>query len=306
MQELKKQQAMKIAIPLTLFLLLTQSCNLPLASQPALTPTPIFLLNEQNQELPSNSQTIEPSSFASITPQATITPTGIQQPSHTPTTPPGNLPPVNALTLSFKPGGTTAYDAGQITSQQKITYIVNASEGQTMIIGVSSTDHDVYLSIQGSQTGETILSSDLQKTDWTGTLPATQDYLITLSTKNQAVNYFLNLDIPANILFVQGSDSLTINGHLEVHEDLHPDLITHVSYLAYAVAGQTMTINIYSTNLNSLSLGIYGQSDGQPYKRYEVKGTSGILELPVTQGYYIKVYSTDGISTDFTLDITIK
>lgn len=306
MRKPKKRNTMKITIPLVLLLLFTQACNQSQDFQSGPTPTPIFLQPEQNQESQSAAQIIESTPSASFTPSLINTPTVTQQPSNTPKVTQLNLPLPAATAISFKPGGTTAYDSRQITSAQEINYVINASKDQTMIIGVSSSNNDVYLAIQGVQSGQTILSSSQQKTDWTGTLPATQEYLITLSTSNPAANYFLNLEIPANIFFAEGTDSMTINGYLDIHQDRYPDIITHVGYLAYAAAGQTMTVNITSPNIDSLSLGIYGQSDGQPYKRYEVKGTSGTLELPTTQGYYIKVYSTGGVSTDFTMEVSIK
>ncbi len=217
-----------------------------------------------------------------------------------------NQPPPNAEQIHFKKGGTSAYDQQTISVGQKPAYIVSAAKGQTMIVGVSSSSNDVFLDIQGIQNGQVLVSHSEARNDWSGILPDTQTYLITLSTANANTDYFLSVEIPANIQFEKGEDSISIDGYIDVHKELYPNLITRVSYLVYGSAGQTMTIDIISPNINNLSLGIYGQKDGQPYKRYEVKGTSGILKLPQTQGYYINVYSIDGVSTDFTLSIAIE
>ena len=299
MRKRQNLPALKTIISLALLLFLAQACTPPQNAQPDITPTPIFLQPEQSQE-------IEPTPFASITPSLSDAPTATQQPSTSPNSTPADLPPANPTTISFRPGGTTAYDSGEITSGHEISYIVNASEGQTMIIAVSSDNNDVYLAIQGVETGQTMLSPNQHKSDWTGTLPTTQGYLITLSTDNPAENYFVRFEIPADIHFIEGAYSIIIDGYIDVHKDRYPDLISHVGYLAYGTEGQIMTINITSPNIDSLSLGIYGQNDKQPYKHYQVKGTSGTFELPATQGYYINIYSIDGVSTEFTLEVGVK
>lgn len=229
-----------------------------------------------------------------------------QPPSNTPPPAAANQPPPNSEQIYFKNGGTSAYDHQIISAGQNPAYIVSVAEGQTMIVGVSSSNNDVYLDIQGLQYGQQLLSHSEAKSDWSGILPDTQTYLITLSTTNPSTGYFFGIEIPANVQFESGKNSITIDGYIDVHEALYPDLISRVSYLVYASASQTMMVNITSPHLDSLSLGIYGQADGQPYKRYEVKGTSGSLELPETQGYYIKVFSTGGVSTNFTMEITIQ
>jgi hypothetical protein len=61
-----------------------------------------------------------------------------------------------------------------------------------------------------------------------------------------------------------------------------------------------------SSNLDDLSMGIYGQQDGLAYVRFEVKNSGGELVLPSTQGYFLEVYAVNGKSTAFTLDVTIQ
>ena len=227
-----------------------------------------------------------------------------------------NRPPVKAFPVNLNPGGTSAFDRFQISSGQIRSYMVKAEAGQTLIAGVSSENNNVYLNIQGIEYGQQLLSVDAQQMDWSGVLPDTQGYMITLSTVDSgstgpgnpgaASTCFFSVEIPADIIFKPGEDSTRIDGYLGVHADYYPDQMTRVRYLAHGSAGQTMTINIDSPDIDSLSLGIYGQTDGQPYKRFEVRGASGSLELPLTQGYYIDVVSTGGVSTAYTLDVAIR
>lgn len=227
-----------------------------------------------------------------------------------------NRPPVKAYPVVFYPGGTSAFERFQISSGQIRSYMVKAEAGQTLITGVSSENNDVFLNIQGIEFGQQLLSIDARQTDWSGVLPDTQGYLISLSTadsniagageKNADTACFFSIEIPVNIVFKSGETSTKIDGYLGVHEDYYPDLMTRVRYLVRGSAGQTMTIRIGSPHIDSLSLGIYGQTDGQPYKRFEVRGVSGSFELPLTQGYYIDVVSTGGVSTAYTLDVAIQ
>jgi hypothetical protein len=132
------------------------------------------------------------------------------------------------------------------------------------------------------------------------------DYLISLTTQNPDTYYFLSVEIPANIHFQPGAYSATIDGFIDVDTFFHPDVMTRIRYLANAFAGQTMTIDLNSADLDDLSLGVVGQQDGQVYIRYQVKNSGGEVYSPISQGYYLDVYSTGGKSTAFSLEITIK
>ena len=278
------------------------SCSTPFISRSRSTnetrPEPILTLPTEatNETVPAPTQTANP-------PAATLPPTS------TPTTSPtsqAQQPPPNATPLTFKNGGTSAFDQRPIAQGGQQSYLVNASAGQTLIAGAASPDHDVYLAIQSVQTGQQFLSASEKQTDWSAVLPQSGDYLITLSSPNPDTNYFLSVEIPANIVFPPGHTETSVEGHIAVHTDLHPGLMTRVRYLVQGTAGQTMSIAVNSPAIDNLSMAVYGQSDGQPYKRFEVRGVSGTFELPLTQGYYIDVVSTGGVSTDFTLQISIK
>ena len=207
--------------------------------------------------------------------------------------------------IKFKPGGTVTYVQKAIKVQEQHTYSINALAGQTMILGVSSENNDVYIGVKNVQSGQQLVSNSSQLTSWTSMLPQTGTYLITITTTNPDTYYFLKVEIPATVRFEAGSYSTTVNGHIEIFEDT-PTMSAdnHVTYLVRASAGQTIDVKLYSPNIDALSLGVYGQDDGQPYQRYEVKNEGYHGVLPVTQGYYLKVFSFKK-STDFTLEITI-
>jgi hypothetical protein len=207
--------------------------------------------------------------------------------------------------IHFKPGGTFTYVQKPIGAGEQHTYKIRAMANQTMIVSVSSDQNDVFLGLTGIQGGQQLLSTSDHTPYWTGTLPQTQDYIISLTTNNPETEYFMTVEIPANIRFKPGTYSTVVDGHIEIL-DTYPSVMidNHVTYLIYASAGQTLDVQLSSPNLDALSMGVYGQTDGQPYLRYQVKNSGYHGVLPLTQGYYLKVFS-NGASTDFTLKITI-
>jgi hypothetical protein len=207
--------------------------------------------------------------------------------------------------IHFKPGGTFTCVQKSIRAGEQHTYQIQALANQTMIVSVSSDHNDVFVGIKGVQGGQQLLPSNAHKSYWSGTLPQTQDYALTLTTTNPDTQYFLKVEIPANIHFEPGTYSTVVDGRIEIL-DTHPSALidNHVTYLIYASAGQTLDVQLSSPHLDALSMGVYGQTDGQPYLRYQVKNSGYHGVLPLTQGYYLKVFS-NGASTDFTLTITI-
>jgi hypothetical protein len=208
--------------------------------------------------------------------------------------------------LKFKPGGTYTFAQNSIGAGDRHTYQLRAMTNQTMIVSVASNQNDVFVGINGVQGGQQLLSTTTGASYWTGTLPQTQDYALTLITNNPDTDYFLAVEIPANIRFDPGAYSAVVDGHIEVFDPTaFASVDNYITYLLYASAGQTMDVKLSSPNLEDLSLGVYGKEDGQPYQRWQVKNHGYYGEIPLTQGYYLKIFS-NGVATDFTLSITIE
>jgi len=208
--------------------------------------------------------------------------------------------------IHFKPGGTATYLQGSLKAGEQHRYKIQALANQTMIVSVSSDQNDVFVEISGLQGGQQLVSTSAHTPYWTGILPQTQDYVITLTTNNPGTPYFLQVEIPADVRFEPGTSSTVVAGHIEILDPTVQDSPDNfVTYLLYASAGQTLDVELSSPHLGALSLGVYGQTDGQPYRRWQVKNYGYYGVLPLTQGYYLKVFS-NGVSTDFALDITIN
>ena len=92
-------------------------------------------------------------------------------------------------------GGTSAVVNGDVDSGQTLYYVLQASATQTMNVKVWSPNADVYLGIFGAD-GQVLLNNASQDTLWSGTLPATQDYYLSLTAGDGTTSYSLSVEIP--------------------------------------------------------------------------------------------------------------
>jgi hypothetical protein len=257
------------------------------------------LATQTAQAMPPSPTSEPPSPTPTPTPTATNTPTPTEFPAtSTPSTPAGKI--------RFKTGATSAYVQKIIAAGDEHQFLVRALKDQIMILTVSSPDNDVYLDVKGGEDGQRLLRASSEATYWSGRLPSSQEYEISLTTGSPNTYYFLSIEIPSSIYFDTGAYSDTLDGTINVHENFHPGVLTRVRYRARAFAGQVMTVELYSPNLDDLSMAISGEQDGQVYLRHEVKNSGGEITLPSDQAYYLDVYAVNGNSTSFTLQVTIK
>lgn len=99
------------------------------------------------------------------------------------------------IRIEFAAGGSSATVNGRLASRGIIRYVVRALAGQTMQIDVNSPDGGVVLAIQGAD--GTILQSRSQgEMSWSGQLPKTQDYVVSVSSAGPAASYRLAVFIP--------------------------------------------------------------------------------------------------------------
>jgi hypothetical protein len=77
-------------------------------------------------------------------------------------------------------------------------YVLTANGGQTMVIDVWSPNKDVHVGVQGVSDKQVFLDVSSKVTTWSGVLPATQDYLITLVSAFGRTSYELDVTIPAS------------------------------------------------------------------------------------------------------------
>jgi uncharacterized protein YraI len=98
--------------------------------------------------------------------------------------------------IQFQPGSSSATLWSSLTPNGLDTYVLSALAGQTMTVEVSPSRGRVLLSISGAN-GEVLKSAGAGSPRWSGVLPLTQDYFITISAEGgSVVNYTLQVTIP--------------------------------------------------------------------------------------------------------------
>ncbi|HEX8653018.1 MAG TPA: hypothetical protein VF708_19535 [Pyrinomonadaceae bacterium] len=83
--------------------------------------------------------------------------------------------------IQFQRGQSTARLKGQIRKNEEIVYLLRANEGQTLSVRVtaSTPNHDVVFTLKGPNDTPLMPEGDMD-TEWSGQLPATGDYQISL------------------------------------------------------------------------------------------------------------------------------
>ncbi len=225
-------------------------------------------------------------SYPTVSEPATPYPT-LLMPSAVPTLPvvqPTAVLP-GATRISFLAGATTAIVTGPIQAGGTLNYVLEAMQGQPMIVNVSSLNNDVTLAIK-TQGGTTLLSSTSKQSTWQGSLPQTEDYYLSLRGGASTEDFTLNIVIPSRITFLPGADSAKISGKTVGGYD--------TSYVAFASKGQKMTLDLGNLSSNA-ALSVWGFADGQPYLNGNMtQQTHFVFTLPATQDYIIQVVPQGG------------
>ncbi len=183
-------------ILLVILALILAACKLPAAGAPPTattqeplvpTSTSVVLALPTSTSLPPTPVVVTDTPI----PPTVAPPTAVPPTSLPPTAAP--LPP--AIRIQFATGGTSAAVNGNLEAAQTLTYVLKASASQTMNVKVSSPNADVYLGVAGAD-GTVLLGSQSQDTTFSGTLPSTQDYYLSLTASGGATSYTLTVEIP--------------------------------------------------------------------------------------------------------------
>jgi hypothetical protein len=222
---------------------------------------------------------------------------------------PSNLPEANPQLVSpnttypqnsglirifFAPGTTSAVVGGGLSANTTVRYVLRALYGQLMDVNLSAPE-GVSLFITTSW-GWPLLPITGSSTSFRGYLPATGDYIITVTSSSDPVSYSFNVMIPQRISFELGATSASLEGHLNPYQG-------H-DYILRAQAGQLMEINITPDNPdNNLQLIIYGV-DGSVLRSGMGDGSTFRGELPFSEDYIVTVRAGDR-AVSFNMNVII-
>ncbi len=253
--------------------------------------------------VPNAVDTIVAATMRAITPPPTATPPATATSLVTPTFVIPTLPPVGstsvppaATRLNFLANATTGVVSGPIQPGQVQYFVLNASQGQPMIVMANSLNNDVTLSVR-TKGGTTMLNPASHQTSWQSMLPKTEDYYIGVYGGATTENYTLTVVIPSRIKFLPNAVSATLSGKTVAGYN--------VAYTVLALKGQTMTVYLSGAGADA-ALTVYGYTDGQPYLRAALEQTTFTKKLPATQDYIIEVVPLSGKVLNYTLDVIIK
>jgi len=214
---------------------------------------------------------------------------------------------IDSRYLVFEPGTTTAAVRGVLQAQAAKEYLVRALAGQLVIVELASPTGGATFTIRGVDDGQVLEGIDNATKWWRGSVPATQDYLITV-TAPAVTPYELAIAFdprqapttaetaPVRLVFAAGSSTTTTTAHVAAPE--------RQRYLVRGVAGQTLQIALTPTG-GSAIFAVQGITDGKPLKRLESTATTWSSTLPVTQDYLITVTPT-GAAVAYTLALAVE
>ncbi len=203
---------------LVILAIVISGCKLPASGSPPTVPTevPVATATTGVAAEPTNTALPPTQALATATPllptaspPTAMPPTPAPPTAVPPTATPPSLPP--ASRIQFPAGGTGASLQSVVDTGQTQYYVLKASATQTMSVKISSPNGDIYLGVFGAD-GTTLLNSASKQTTWSGTLPTTQDYYVSLTAGDGKESFTLSVDIPplsapptANITPVPGT-----------------------------------------------------------------------------------------------------
>lgn len=198
--------------------------------------------------------------------------------------------------MNFLGGTTTGIVSGSIARGQTLSYILQAGQGQPMLVQVVSPQKDVTLSIR-TEGGTSLLAHSARQSAWKGTLPQTEDYLVTLYGGATTDQFTLTIEIVSRISFATGAVSARMNGQTPRGYG--------VAYTVFAVKDQKVDVAVYGVGTKA-TLTVWGYADGRTYLKAAANRTSFTFTVPVTQDYILQLDPKGNVSLDYTIYVKIQ
>ena len=244
---------------------------------------------------PAAISTIVAATMRAITPQPPTAPRPTLTPDLTLAAPTSAFL-TTPLRINFLGGATTGIVSGPIAPGQMLSYVLQAGQGQPMLVQVVAPQKDVTLSIQ-TQGGTSLLSPSAKQSSWKGTLPQTEDYIVSLYGGAAAQQYTLIIEIVSRISFAKGTDSAKISAMAPAGYG--------VAYTVFALKDQKVDVELYGVGTNA-TLTIWGYADGQTYLKAAANRTSYTFTVPMTQDYILQIDPKGSQALDYTIYVKIE
>jgi len=99
-----------------------------------------------------------------------------------------------AKLVSFPAGSSTLTLSGSTPNGYVFSYALACQKNQVMTVTLTTSTGKAWLDVFGLATG-TLLGSSSKSVTWTGTLPATQDYIIEIIPNGKVVDFMLKVTV---------------------------------------------------------------------------------------------------------------
>ena len=240
-----------LALLLTLLVLPALACSLSGEASPTATAaaveTPTLAAATATLPAPVTTAPVSPAATATPPPTATEPPPTTTPPppaTATATTPAGAA----GKRIVFDPGATSAIVSGEVGAQESDRYVLRALADQLMSVQVSTPGSATMLLAVYGEDGTLLKRDAVGGPTWSGPLPTTQDYVITVRTAGEVEGAAYTLAVavsplpdlsPERISFEPGAVSATRSGTLAAQGDVQ-------QYLFRAGAGQRIEVAVSS------------------------------------------------------------
>ncbi len=198
--------------------------------------------------------------------------------------------------ISFAPGITSTEVDGTLVEGATNPYLVQAQQGETMTMTLTSPNNDVQLRISG-QDGTVLKRAEEGPSTWTGQLPTAQGYLIEAIAVGPATNYTLQMahkplastNTAERIEWTPGTTMAERSGTL-------PAGVSNKQYGLGLTTGQSLTIDLTSDStplnltINSPTGNVWTATMNPTANGYAVNYP---LTLPETGDYVVTLSKAD-------------
>jgi hypothetical protein len=203
--------------------------------------------------------------------------------------------------ISFADNATGAQVAGDLSTGETKSYVLNVKSDQALLAKVVSPTQNVLLRIYGLSDGQVLLENSMGagQNSWQGMVPSSQDYVIEVINRDEPTHFTLDVTVPEKIVIPFQPGSISDSMHFTLHAGE-----TH-TFIWSIAGGQTVNLKLAS-NGGKAFLAFSGLQDGQSYLSGEKGAASWTGLVSTTQDYLVQVISQASVDTDCTLDVSIN
>jgi hypothetical protein len=196
--------------------------------------------------------------------------------------------------LLIAPGSTAVVRNGSINPGQVVTYTIQGTQYQPMIINVDSPNFDVTIGLRAPD-GTYMFDPAKDYLNYQTPIHITGLYTIEVIGGSHTENYSLTVKLPKHVYLGNGTNSVSIKS------------ATEQGYIvSYAINGNAGAVLTASLNVSSdvAYLDIFGVETGSVLS-YSAKASSWTGTLKTTQYYVIEVIPRGGQIVGYTLTLTL-